>query len=216
MRSILILLAILFSITATGQNILDTTAWYNGELTKKSIEYNQNGQVIKETYYYSNQKVLAEYYFIDGKNMHWITYDRAGNQTAEWLDPEPGIFRNRIQRAIAFSISLMVALAVVLWRIKVNYQKTFYTLLILSVIYPFAILLIEDRLNTKNSSHILDFVLTSLLFILPGFLLFLSLINLFRNTKIPKAVSVLAILISLGFLLFFAMLSKIALGGMVG
>jgi hypothetical protein len=216
MRPIVFMLAMLLSITAIGQKIMDTTAWYNGELTKKRIEFNSSGQVIKETYYFPNNQILAEYSFVDQKNTQWIVYDKAGNQTAEWIDPEQGNAKNKKIRAISFSITLLAALAIVILGIRFNYQKSYYALLILSVIYPFAILLIEDRLFTRNSSPSLDYTLTSLLFILPGFLLFLSLINFFKKTSIPKAISILAILISISFLLFFSMLSKIAGAGIVG
>jgi len=202
--------------TTFGQNVIETTEIYNGELTRKKVEFKSTGEISKEIYYHPNGKIQTEYFLDNGKRIRWIAYDTLGSQTAEWNDPEIGHSKHRKLRNITFFLSLIVLVGVTIAGIKISYRKTYYSLLCVSVIYPFMIFLLERRIVRDEESQILPLVIASTLFVFPSLLLVLSIINFYRKDKIPIVTTIFAILVSIGFLLFVYVTMKVAGAGMLG
>jgi len=199
MRNLLLLLSLFFTATAFGQKIIDTTELYNGELTLKRIEFKSTGEISKEIYYHPSGKIKIEYFFNNGKKIRWIAYDTTGNQISEWNDPEIGYARKRKLRNITFSITLLAIVGLIIAVSRISYRNTYYSILILSVIYPFIVFLTQGLISTNDANPVFALVIVSTLVILPGLLLVLSFINFFNRSKIPIATSIFAILISIGF-----------------
>jgi len=215
MRTVLLLSFLALSIISFGQKTIDTTELYNGTLTHKKIEFDATGKIQTVKYYYTNGKVQTEYFYTNGRQTRWIAYDLTGNQTAEWKDPEVGYAENRKLRNIVFSITLLCIGGLVVACSRLNYAKTYYSVLYLSVLYPFAVFLTERRIVGNEHNKVFALIIASTLFILPSILFILSVLNLFKKDKIPLATSIFAILISMGFLLFFIVTMLVSGAGML-
>lgn len=216
MRTILLLASFFFIAAAFGQKTIDTTEIYNAELTHKKIEFNSASEISKEIYYHANGKIQTEYFLENGKRTRWIVYDRSGNQTSEWNDPEIKYAKKGKLRNITFSITLLVVGGLIIAGCRISYQKTYYSLFCLSVIYPFVIFLLERRIVRNEENQILPLVIASTLFIFPGLLFILSFINFFKRGTISIVTSIFAILVSIGFLMFFYLTMEIAGAGILG
>ena len=216
MRNILLLFLLFFAAAAFGQKVIDTTEIYNGELTRKKIEFKSTGDISKEIYYHPNGKIETEYFLDNGKRIRWIAYDENGKLTSEWNDPEIGHAKLRKMRNITFSLSLLVIGGLIIAGSKVSYRKTYYSLLCLSVIYPFIIFLLEQRIVGDEGNQTLSLIIASTLFIFPGLLLVLSMINFYKRDQIPLITTIFAILVSVIFLMFFYVTMKVAGAGMLG
>ena len=207
----------LLAVTAItfGQKIIDTVELYNGILTNKRIEFDGTDKIHKVKYYYSNGKLQTEYFYAKGKEIRWIAYDLNGNQTAEWSDPEVDYAKNRKLRSIVFSITLFCIGGVIIACSRLNYVKTYYSVLCLSIIYPFAIFLTERIILNDEQNEVFPLIVASTLFILLSMLFILSILNFFRKGKIPLMTSIVGILISAGFLLFFIMTMLVSGAGIL-
>jgi len=193
---------LLKTIVGLGQKTADTTVMYNSEMTKKRTEFTAAGRISKETYYYKSGKIQAEYYYLSGKQFHWIGYDQKGNITAEWADTvvERAKFVKLRNLTFLFSGIFLAFLMIILC--KINYINTFYSVFLFSITYPFVIMLLEKRIFTY-ANQIIMFVFLSQLFIFPVILLTLAILNIIQRRKVSLVTSIIAILVSLGFLFFF-------------
>jgi hypothetical protein len=72
------------TIIGMGQKTAGTTVMYNSEITKKRTEFTAAGGISKETYYYRNDKIQAEYFYLNGKQFHWISYEQQRKITTKW------------------------------------------------------------------------------------------------------------------------------------
>ena len=216
MRTVLLLVFfIAISIISYGQKTIDTTELYNGILTQKKIEFDATGKIQSEKYYYANGKIQIEYFYSNGKQTHWIAYDLKGNQTAEWNDPEVGYAENRKLKDIVFSITFLCIGGLVVAGSRLNYVMTFYSLLCLSVVYPFVVFLTERKVVDHEHNKIFPLIIASTLFILPSLLFIISVLNFFKKGKIPLLTSIFATLISIGFILFFVVTMLVSGAGML-
>ncbi len=216
MRTVLLLVFFLaISTISLGQKTIDTTELYNGTLTHKKIEFDASSKIQTEKYYHTNGKVQTEYFYTNGRQTRWIAYDLNGNQTAEWNDPEVGYAENRKLRNIVFSITILCIGGLVVAGSRLNYAKTYYSVLCLSVFYPFVIFLTERRIVGNEANKVFPLIVASTLFILPSLLFFLSVLNFFKKGKIPLVTSIFAILISIGFILFFIVTMLVSGAGML-
>jgi hypothetical protein len=215
--SIGILIFILFSsMVSYSQKIVDTTGMYNGETTKKRIEFSRAGELTKETYYFPNGRIEQENLYQEGVPYYWISFDQHGNKTAEWGDPENSLVKWRKGRLWVLSLTIVCFAGLTVAAARRNYENTFYIFLTLSLFIPFLIMLLEKQRSLADGNRNFHLILSSLIFLIPGSLFILSLISLSKRIKIPWSISILAILISLVFLLFFAMVSNIAGAGILG
>ena len=204
MRTVLLLLYFLtLSAISFGQKIIDTTELYNGTKTHKKTEFSPTGKIQTEKYYHTNGKVQTEYFYTNGKQTRWISYDLIGNKIGEWNDPEVRYAENRKLRNIVFSTTLLCIGGLIVVGSRLNYCKTYYLVLCLSVFYPFVVFLMERRITANEANKVLPLIVASTLFILPSLLSIFSVLNFFKKGKIPLVTSIFAILISVGFILFF-------------
>ncbi len=216
MRNLSLLCFLFLGITVFAQKIVDTTEIYNGQLARKRIEFNSTGEIVKEIYYHPSGNVKTEYVLENGERIRWITYDDNGKTISEWNDPEFEVAKHRNMRNITFFILLIFIAGLIIAGSKASYQKTYYSLLCLTVIYPLIILFLERRIVGNEENQILRFAIASTLFIFPGMLFVLSMFNFVKRVKIPLVTTIFAILISLGFLMFYFLTMKMAGAGMLG
>ena len=182
MRSVLLLffLLVLFTISF-GQKTIDTTELYNGILTHKRIEFDASSKIQNVKYYYKNGKIQIEYFYTNGRSSSWIAYDLTGNKISEWNDPEIGYSKNRKLRDIIFSITLLCIGGMVVAGCRLNYVKTFYWVLCLSVLYPISVFLTEQLIFDNEQNKVFPLIVASTLLILPSLLFILSILNFFRR-----------------------------------
>ena len=74
---------LLLTCLTLGQSSRDTTVDYNGRQAKMKMEFDKDGDKIKETVLYDNGKIETIYYYSDNKKIHWIAYDTLGVKVAE-------------------------------------------------------------------------------------------------------------------------------------
>ena len=152
----------------------------------------------------------------NGKRIQIITYDTSGLKLSEWNDPEPKNLERMRFRNIVFLVTLVVILGLLTLSAKIKYQKTYIALLCIVVIYLFVVFILERRIVSNRDNIILPMIIGSTLLIFPILLLALSILNFFRKVDIPIVTTIFAILVSIGFLLFFTMIFNIAGAGMIG
>lgn len=197
------------------QKIVDTIALYNGEMTKKKIEFDIKGNISKEIWFYKNGKIKAEYFYTEGNNWHWISYDKAGKIDSEWLDPEMDNAKWRKMRNWSFVSTGIIASLIVLAATRRNYNFTFFTILVLTSLVPLFILSIQKRISFGDHA-LWAFIFGACMVSLPVFLFILSIVNIWKKKNIPVIISIISFLISLGFFLFFIVAAGISGGGIIG
>jgi hypothetical protein len=207
MRNVFLMLLLISTIKSFSQKTIDTTEIYNGELTRKRIELSSTGEIAKEIYYQTDS-AKTEYFLQNGRRIRWIAYDENGNIISEWSDPKIETAKNRRIRNVTFALSLLAIGAFVIIGCKLNYRKTFNALLLISAIYPFIILFVERLIAEEDKNKYFTSTIGATLFIIPATLGVLSVTNLIKRIRIPLGLTILGILLSAGFLIFFYMIMK--------
>jgi hypothetical protein len=211
-----ILIIMLSSLVSQSQKIVDTTALYRGEYTKKRTEFSAGGLIQKETWYYPDGRIEEESFYNDGESYYWISYDQYGKMTAEWGDRQNMQEKWRKRRRWILSITIVCFAGVTIAAARKNFENTFYISLILTLIVPFLIMITEKWLRTQEGNQNFELIVASLIFLIPGSLLILSLISFSKRIKIPWYMAILGMLVSVAFLLFFDMVANIAGAGILG
>jgi hypothetical protein len=195
---------------------VDTTGLYNGEYAKKSIEFSAAGLIEKETWYYPNGRIEQENFYHDGVPSHVISYDQDGKKTSEWGDRAYESEKWKKSRLLVLSLTIVCFAGLTIAATRKNFGNTFYIFLILTLFFPLFVMTAEKRMSAPDANRYVNLIIASLIFLIPGGLFILSLISFSKTVKIPWYISVLAMLISLGFLLFFSMVAGISGAGMLG
>lgn len=215
-RTALIAILLIFVIPVAGQRNVDTFEIYNGKLTRKRIEYNSKGEYSKEIYFYPNGKRYTEYFLVDNKRVRWIAFDTKGKIIAEWNDPEITRVKHRNLRNTILLIETFCVLGLLFLGRRKHYTKIYYFFLCLTVVYPVILLFLEQRfLLNDEHSIVLKVSLASMLIIIPGVLLVLSVVNLVTKPDIPLIISVFGFLTSAVLLFFFTLIASISFTGVL-
>ncbi len=194
-----------------GQRTIDTSELYNGELKHKQILISKAGQIEKETYFYGDGKIEIEYFLKNNEKVHWISYDKNGIKSAEWIDPDIEYAPQRGLKNIVFILTaLSLSLLVYLSSKYLTYKTTYFSILFLTILFPLVSLVIERRIDLDNIDPEFALVIASTLVLLPSILFLLSIFTLTKDIDISKALSVISIVICLFLFLFFAMVYNIS------
>jgi hypothetical protein len=211
-----ILVILLSSQVSRSQKIVDTTGLYNGEYTKKRIEFSAAGLTEKETWYYPNGRIEQENFYHDGVPYHLISFDQDGKRTSEWGDREYVLGKWKKTRLWVLSLTVVCLVGLTIAAARKDFGNTFYIFLVLTLFVPFLIMVAENRMPAADGNRNFDLIVAALIFLIPGCLLILSLISLTRRKQIPRYISIIAMLISIAFLLVFGMVAGAAGAGMLG
>jgi hypothetical protein len=201
-RTSAMLVILLSSLVSYSQKIVDTTGSYNGENTKKRIEFSRAGELEKETYYYPNGRIEQENFYHDGVPYHLISFDQNGKTTSEWGDRAYVLEKWKKSGRWILWLTIVCFVGLTITAARKNFENTFYTFLTLTLFVPFLIIMAEKRMAAQDGNQNFDWMIGSLIFLIPGCLFILSLISFSKRIKIPLFLSILAMLISLVFLLF--------------
>ncbi len=215
-RTSVFLIVLLSSLACDGQRIVDTTGRYNGEYTKKRIEYSRAGELEKETYYFQNGRIEQENLYRDGVPYHLISFDQNGKTTAEWGDRAYVLEKWKKSWRWILWLTIVCFAGLTIAAARKNFENTFYTFLTLTLFVPFLIMMVEKRVPAQDGNRNFDLMIASLIFLIPGCLFILSLISLSKRIKIPWYISILAMVIRVAFLLFFGMVAGISGAGILG
>lgn len=193
---------LLLTYLALAQSTRDTLLNYNGRPAKMKMEFDKDGEKIKETVFYGNGKIETIYFYSGNKKAHWIAYDTLGTKTAEWQDPEIENPKQRQTRNVTLTIVsiLLISLTWLLWK-KFGYMKTYFIIGYTTIL----ITAIQNRIDFEQTSQILIYSFPTVIFCLPVLLLALSLRNLFRKTGISILVSIIFAVFCIWILLVYTM-----------
>lgn len=217
MRTVFLVIILLLSNMAFGQTSVETSELHNGALTKKRTEKGAHGEVLKEIYYYPDNKVQIAYFLQNGKRIRWVSYDKDGVKDAEWNDPEIENDKRLQLRAYSFIGTLTISL-LFFWIFKKlwSYRVSYYLLIVSSALI--FTLSLQSSNRTISSSVILEFAIASLIIVLPLLLLMMSVFNLITQAHtitIPKLLSVFCILTCFILLLYILVAASVAGAGML-
>jgi hypothetical protein len=192
--------SLLISFASFGQKVIDTTIYYNGRISKEKIYMDSKGQKIKETIFYKSGKIEYENFYKDGEDIRWVNYDSTGVKNGEWNNPnvEQARFiesRNLIIVLTAIFLVLTIGLG---WK-YIGYPTTYIIITLSTAIFSITDVIFSAQIDKLH--EVIGLVIASIIIELSPFLFILSIINLFKKTRIPIILSILNIVFSAGLIL---------------